>query len=143
MTTPLRAETLIEVPFHDVDVMGIVWHGHYLKYFEIARTALMREAGMDLDAMALTGCAWPVVTCEIKYIKPLRYGQKVRVEAAFVEYEDRLKIAYTVRDGGSGERLTRATTVQLAVDAKTGALGVGTPEILIAAIERAMADAGA
>lgn len=140
MTTPLRAEIQIEVPFHDVDVMGIVWHGHYIKYFEIARTALMRKAGIDLDAMALTGLAWPVVTCEIKYIKPLRYGQAVRVEAAFVEFEDRLKIAYTVRDGSSGERLTRATTVQLAVDAKTGELGSGTPEALIAAIAQATAD---
>ncbi|HXC17084.1 MAG TPA: acyl-CoA thioesterase [Holophagaceae bacterium] len=143
MTAALRAEIQIEIPFHDVDVMGIVWHGHYIKYFEIARTALLRKADMDLDAMALTGCAWPVVTCEIKYIKPLRYGQRVRVEAAFLEYEDRLKIAYTVRDLASGERLTRATTVQLAVDAKTGELGSGTPEVVMAAIERAMADAKA
>ena len=143
MTTPLRAEIQIEVPFHDVDVMGIVWHGHYIKYFEIARTALMRKAGMDLDAMALTGCAWPVVTCELKYIRPLRYGQTVRVEAAFLEYEDRLKIAYTVRDAVSRERLTRGTTVQLAVDAKTGDLVPGTPEAVVAAIEKAMADAGA
>src|SRR5690348_15431957 len=141
MTTPLSAEVRIEIPFHDVDVMGIVWHGHYIKYFEIARTALLRKAAMDLDAMALTGCAWPVVTCELKYIKPLRYGQVVRVEAVFLEYEDRLKIAYTVHDAASGERLSRGTTVQLAVDAKTGELGSGTPGAVIAAIEKAMADA--
>lgn len=142
MTTPLRAEIQLEIPFHDVDVMGIVWHGHYLKYFEIARTALMRKAGLDLDATALTGCAWPVVTCEIKYIKPLVYGQTVRVEAAFLEYEDRLKIAYTVRDAASAERATRAVTVQLAVDSRTGELGSGTPPAVVAAIEAAMAAAG-
>ena len=141
MTASLRAEIQIEIPFHDVDVMGIVWHGHYLKYFEIARTALMRKVGMDLDAMALTGCAWPVVTCEIKYVKPLRYGQIIRVEAEFLEYEDRLKIAYTIRDPETGERLSRATTVQLAVDAKTGELGSGTPGPMVAAIAKALADA--
>lgn len=140
MTTPLRAEVQIEIPFHDVDVMGIVWHGHYLKYFEIARTALMRKARLDLEAMALTGCAWPVVTCEIKYIKPLRYGQIIRVDAQFLEYEDRLKIAYTVLDPESGERLSRATTVQLAVDARTGDLSSGTPQPVIAAIVKAMGD---
>lgn len=143
MTALLHAEIQIEIPFHDVDVMGIVWHGHYIKYFEIARTALMRKAGMDLDAMALTGCAWPVVTCEVKYIKPLRYGQMVRVEAAFVDYVDRLKIAYIVKDAASGERLTRGATVQLAVDGRTGELASGTPDAMVQAIERAMGDPSA
>ena len=141
MNTPLHAEIQVEIPFHDVDSMGIVWHGHYLKYLEIARTALMRKAGMDIDAMARTGCAWPVVTCEIKYIKPLRYGQLIRVEAGLVEYEDRLKINYTVLDAATGERLTRATTVQLAVDARTGELGSGSPDAMVAAIVKAMQEA--
>ena len=75
MTPPLTAAVTLEVPFHDVDSMGIVWHGHYLKYFEIARTALMRRVGMDLAEMNASGCVWPVVTCEVKYLRPLRYGQ--------------------------------------------------------------------
>ena len=137
MRPPLRADIPIEVPFHDVDMMGIVWHGHYVKYFEIARTALMRKAGLDLEEMARTGCAWPVVTCEIKYIKPLRYGQKVFVEATLLDYEDRLKIAYAIRDAESGAKLSKAATVQLAVDAKTGELAPGTPAAMIAAINSA------
>ena len=39
MTLP-EAEIIIRVPFHDVDLMEVVWHGHYAKYFEIARCAL-------------------------------------------------------------------------------------------------------
>ncbi len=134
---PLRAEIPFEVPFHDVDSMGIVWHGHYLKYFEIARTALMRAAGLDLDTMAATGCAWPVVTCEIKYLKPLRYGQKARVEATLLEHEDRLKIAYAIFDATGGDKLTKATTVQLAVIAATGELANGTPPAMAEALARA------
>ncbi len=134
---PLHAEISLEVPFHDVDSMGIVWHGHYLKYFEIARTALLRKAGLDLDSMAATGCAWPVVTCEIKYLRPLRYGQKVAVEATLVEHADRMKIAYAIHDAVSGEKLTKAVTVQLAVDAGTGALADGTPPAMVAALDRA------
>lgn len=137
MRPPLRAEVPLEVPFHDVDMMGIVWHGHYLKYFEIARTALMRLAAMDMDAMARTGCAWPVVTCEIKYIKPLRYGQKLRVEATLLDYEDRLKIAYAIHDAESGVKHSKATTVQLAVDAATGELATGTPRAMVEAFDRA------
>jgi acyl-CoA thioester hydrolase len=33
----------LEIPFHDVDMMQVVWHGHYAKYFEIARCALLEK----------------------------------------------------------------------------------------------------
>ena len=38
---PLAASAQVEVPFHDVDAMDVCWHGHYLKYFEIGRAALV------------------------------------------------------------------------------------------------------
>ena len=139
MTAPLQANVTLEVPFHDVDSMGIVWHGHYLKYFEIARTALMRRAGMDLAEMNASGCVWPVVTCDIKYLRPLRYGQTFRVEATLEDYDCRLKISYAIHDLDSGERLTRGTTVQFPVDAATGATRYETPTGLVEAIERARA----
>jgi acyl-CoA thioester hydrolase len=139
MTAPLQASVTLEIPFHDVDSMGIVWHGHYLKYFEIARTALMRLTGMDLTEMRASGCVWPVVTCEVKYIRPLRYGQKVCVEALLEDYDCRIKIAYVIRDPESGERFTRATTTQFPVDALTGEVRYDTPTELVLAIERAMA----
>ncbi len=137
MTAPLRAEVTLEIPFHDVDVMGIVWHGHYVKYLEIARTALMRKAGLDVPEMTATGCGWPIVTCELKYIKPLRYGQRVTVEAVLEEYEQRLKVAYVLRDAESGTRLSRASTVQIAVDMATGEVRFETPETMVAAIDQA------
>ncbi|WP_257312814.1 acyl-CoA thioesterase [Geothrix fuzhouensis] len=136
--TFLQTSVTLEIPFHDVDSMGIVWHGHYLKYFEIARTALMRRAGLDVADMLATGCAWPVVTCEVKYIRPLRYGQRILVEAYLEEYEFRIGIAYTVRDETTGERLTRGRTRQLPIDSATGELCPGTPPGMIAAIERAL-----
>ena len=137
MTPHLQAEVTLEIPFHDVDSMGIVWHGHYLKYFEIARTALMRKAGLDLAEMRASGCSWPVVTCEVKYLRPLRYGQKIRVEAVLEDYDCRLRISYVIRSLENGERLTRASTTQFPIDAQTGEARYETPAGLIAAIERA------
>lgn len=137
MPSPLRAEVTLEIPFHDVDVMGIVWHGHYVKYLELARTALMRKAGLDLPEMNASGCGWPVVTCELKYIHPLRYGQQVRVEAELVEFEQRLKIAYVLRDPATGRKLTKASTVQLAVDLATGETRFETPAGMVAAFRKA------
>lgn len=37
------AEVELTVPFHDVDMMGVVWHGNYFRYFEIAREALLNQ----------------------------------------------------------------------------------------------------
>jgi acyl-CoA thioesterase FadM len=36
------------VPFHDLDPMQIMWHGNYLKYFDMTRSALFADAGVDL-----------------------------------------------------------------------------------------------
>ena len=38
-------EVTLKVPFYDLDPMQIVWHGHYLKYFDIARSELLRPPG--------------------------------------------------------------------------------------------------
>ena len=37
----LHTDTEILVPFFDVDTMNVVWHGHYIKYLEVARCALL------------------------------------------------------------------------------------------------------
>ncbi len=138
MPSTLSAEVSLEIPFHDVDSMQIVWHGHYIKYFEIARTALMRLARMDAPDMARTGCGWPVVTCEVKYLRPLRYGQQVKVIATLEEFESRLAVGYVIRDAATGERLTKGRTVQLAVDMATGQVQFETPEPVAAAFRSAL-----
>ena len=89
METPeLVASIDIEVPFHDVDVMKVAWHGHYIKYFEIARCALLRKFNYDYPQMDASGYLWPIVECHLKYVKPAFYGQKLRVEATLLEYQD-------------------------------------------------------
>ena len=44
----IAAEIEFDVAFHDVDMVGVVWHGHYLRYFENARWALMDRLGYGL-----------------------------------------------------------------------------------------------
>lgn len=141
MTKPvnLSAEVEIEVPFHDVDVMQVVWHGHYVKYFEIGRCALLRRFDYDYREMEESGYLWPVVDCHLKYVRPARYGQRVVVRAELLEYENRLKIAYEIRDAQSGERLTTGTTVQVAVDGANNELQFVSPAIVIEKVERACA----
>ena len=136
MTALLEAEVELLVPFHDVDAMGVVWHGHYVKYLEVARTELLRRFRYDYGDMRDSGYLWPVVRCELKYVKPARYGQRLKVRAALVEADPRLRIRYEIRDAESGARLTRAETVQAAVDAATGELQLCAQPLVAELLER-------
>ena len=51
------------VAFHDVDLATVVWHGHYLKYFENARWALMDRIGFGLEQCAPPAMAGPSSSC--------------------------------------------------------------------------------
>jgi acyl-CoA thioester hydrolase len=133
----LTGEVVIEIPFHDVDAMGVAWHGHYVKYLEIARTAMMRQVGLDFQQMQDWGVIWPVVVCNLKFIRSLRYGQKVRVRAELVEYQARLRVRYLLTDAETGQRVNKAETIQLAVTSGTGELLFECPPMLTEAIAKA------
>ncbi len=138
----VAAELEVVVPFHDVDLAQVVWHGHYLKYLENARWALMDQLGVGLAAMLDSGFGWPVVDLQVKYLRLTRYADRLRVRAALVDWESRLTIVYLVTDAASGERVARAQTRQVAVDTATGLLQFSSPPAFVAAIEAALARAG-
>lgn len=134
--TTLTAEASFDVPFHDVDAMEVVWHGHYVKYFEYARTLLLRQINYDYPEMRASGYSWPVVECYLKYVRPARYGSRLIVRAELREFENRLRIAYEIRDEASGERLTKGYTSQVAVRMSDGELQFVSPDCLLARLER-------
>ncbi|HEY7379236.1 MAG TPA: acyl-CoA thioesterase [Steroidobacteraceae bacterium] len=125
-----QAEIALEIPFHDLDPAGYVWHGHYAKYLELARCELLKQFDYNYDAMTRSGFLWPVVDLQMRFIKPLRFGDKVIVRAALEEWEYRLRIEYLIRSAADGQRLTKASTVQVAVNASTGEMCLRSPDIL-------------
>lgn len=126
-----KASISIEAAFHDIDAMGVVWHGHYLKYFELARTALFRRLGFDFPEMARSGYLWPVIEVQCRYAAPMRYGQAVTVAAALEDTAHRVKVAYEITDKKSGRRVAKGHTVQVAVQAKTGRMALVTPDVFL------------
>ena len=127
----LSAEVEIEIPFFDVDPMRVAWHGNYVKYFEMARCAMLRKIDYDYPKMHESGYMFPVVEIYLRYVKPARYGQVVVAVAELLEYENRLKIGYRITDRASGQRLTKGWSVQVAIDARTRELQFVSPKILI------------
>lgn len=126
----LSAEIELSPAFHDIDLMEVVWHGHYLKYMELARCALLTRLDYDYPQMRESGYAWPVVDVRVKYIRPVSFGRKVLVRAEIVEWENRLKVEYEIRDASTNERLTTAHTIQVAVDIATREMQYVCPRVL-------------
>lgn len=131
-----RHSTEIQVPFFDVDAMFIVWHGHYIKYFEIARCDLLEKIHYTYNDIRNDGYAFPIVKLDLKYIKPARFGQWIRIDMAVVNIDTCLRIDYTIVDKETGIKLTRGSTTQAVVQLSTGELQFQTPEKLIQAMQQ-------
>ena len=126
----MHADVIIEVPFHDVDIMDVVWHGHYLKYFEIARCKLLDQFDYNYKQMRDSGYAWPIIESHVRYAHGILFEQKIRIRATLKEWENRLKIEYQIFDAESGKRLTKGYTTQVAVDMHTKEMCYQSPQIL-------------
>jgi acyl-CoA thioester hydrolase len=126
-----RAETEIQVQFFDLDPMEVVWHGHYVKYLEMARCALLDTIDYNYTQMKASGYAWPVIDMHLRYVDSARFGQRLKVRAEIAEWENRLKIDYLITDAASGHRLLRGSTTQVAVDIATREMCFVSPAVLL------------
>lgn len=126
-----RAEVEFEVPFHDVDMMAVAWHGNYVRYLETARCRLLDAIDYNYLQMQASGFVWPVIDLRIRYAAPALFAQRLRIEARLSEWEHRLKIDYTIRCADTRQRLTRAWTVQVAVGIEDREMRLTSPDVLI------------
>ena len=81
----LKNTTEVSVRFSEVDSLRVVWHGHYVKYFEDGREAFGRQYGLGyLDIFNAEGLAVPIVDLETKFKRPLEYGDTAIIETTFI-----------------------------------------------------------
>lgn len=134
----IHADTEVLVPFFDVDSLNIVWHGHYVKYLEVARCALLDKLGHDYNQMRDSGYAWPVIDLQLRYVRGAVFGQRLNVRASLVEWENRLKIDYLITDVTTGERMTRASTTQVAVEIASREMQLASPKVFLDIVQKAL-----
>ena len=127
----IQAETIVKVPFYDMDSMGVAWHGNYAKYLEVARCALMDQLDYNYVQMQESGYAWPIVNLNVKYIRPLFFNQEVKITTNLYEYENCIKIKYLITDLKTGQKLAKADTMQIAINLTTGETCFVSPAIFL------------
>lgn len=108
--------------------MGIVWHGHYVRYFEDGREAFGNHFGLSYLDFYKQGIAVPIVSLHCDYKRPLRYGHTMIIRT---HYEPtpaaKLIFRYEVFEKDTNELMATGTTTQVFVDSKTFELYLTPP----------------
>ena len=119
----------IDIRFSEVDMMGVVWHGHYAVYFEDAREAFGVKYGLEYLMMYDKGFVEPLVELTFKYKRPIIYGMKSEIEIIY-RPTDAAKIIfdYEIRDAETKEVFTMGHSVQVFMDRYTHQLELNNPD---------------
>jgi acyl-CoA thioester hydrolase len=124
----LTHETEVIIRFNEADPLGIVWHGHYIRYFEDGRESFGKKYGISYLDFYNHGLAVPVVSIDCQYKRPLRYGDILIVEASYIPTEAaKLKFNYKMFESKEGELVAVGSSLQVFVNAKTFDLQLTNP----------------
>ncbi len=109
--------TEIKVRFSEVDSMKVVWHGHYVKYFEDGREAFGTQYGISYLDFFSNGILVPIVNVEVDYKRFLLVGERAVIETKYVESKAaKLKFVYTIYNAESREIVATGKSVQVFLD---------------------------
>jgi acyl-CoA thioester hydrolase len=79
------SETKVRVRYGETDKMGVVYHGNYAEYFEVARAESIRQLGSTYKEMEAMGIVMPVVELHIKFLRPAHYDDLLNVKTILKE----------------------------------------------------------
>ncbi len=116
MVQSVSTSVRLKVPYYDIDMMQIVWNGHYLKYFEEARQAFFREYGLDLSRyMEEKKYVFPVIRSTVKHIRPLRLGDEFICSASLKEARIKIVLDFEIKLTANGQVCAKGQSEQVAV----------------------------
>jgi acyl-CoA thioester hydrolase len=105
----------IQLLYADTDMMGVMYHANYLKWFELGRTQLITDLGFSYVGMEKEGFFAPVYDIHVQYKKALRYGDTAFVKT-WIEENDGLKTVYGYQIvNGEGDLCAQGTSTHIVV----------------------------
>lgn len=118
----------IQVRFNEADPLGIVWHGHYVRYFEDGREAFGKQFGISYLDFYGRGLAVPIVSIHCDYKKPLRYNDTMILTTIYEPTPAaKLLFRYEIMEAGRHELIATGSSTQVFVDSKTFELHLTIP----------------
>lgn len=134
-------ETLIKVRFNEVDAYRIAWHGHYVAWMEAGRNDLAGRFGLDAAQIADSGYLAPVVVLELKFIRPARFGEELRVRTTLRRTETATLEFVCDMFGEDGKLSASGRTVHALTD-RDGVLQYALPQVIAERLQGLMAFLG-
>ena len=126
----LTATAMYRVPFHDIDVMNIVWHGNYFRYFELARTALVQSIGFDWPDVREWGFVMPVVDVAAHFKRSVIYNQELRLVATCSDpMLPAFDLKYEVRSADNKTLHVTGTSRQVYFDVAENSISYALPAV--------------
>ena len=112
-------ETFVKVRYAETDQMGVVHHGNYPQYLEIARIDWLDSLGVSYKSMEEEGIMLPVFELNLKYHKPITFNENLKIETRLRETPNvKIIFDYNIFNEG-GEKVTSATSILVFMDSKT------------------------
>jgi acyl-CoA thioester hydrolase len=128
MKNELSNTTEILVRFNEADPLGIVWHGHYIRYFEDGREAFGAMYNLKYLDVYKKGFVTPVVSVQCDFKKSLRYGDTVRVETNYMPTDAaKLKFTYRLFNAATGDLVASGSSVQVFLSKEESLLQLSNP----------------
>jgi acyl-CoA thioester hydrolase len=113
----LKSIKEIEVRFNELDMLGIVWHGNYIKYFEDGRENFGHKYGISYDDLKREKIVAPIVSVKCDYKKFVRYGEKLMIETIYTDHlAAKFVLDYSITRLTDNEVVAKGQTVQVFTD---------------------------
>ena len=107
----------IRVRYGETDQMRVAYYAHYLNWFEVGRSHLLRELGMSYRKVEQEAVFLPVVEAHCRYLKPARYDDLLRITTKVSQPKRaRLLFEYEVHRAGDEQLLATRSTTHVAMD---------------------------
>ena len=126
----MKHENIVKIYYKDTDSYGIVWHGAYIKWFEVGRVELSYLAGIDFKTLDNMGILLPVVELNCRYKSPARVMDELLVTTEIKELKQiSITFLHTIKNIKTENLILTATTTVVPTD-RNGKLMKKMPDYL-------------
>ncbi len=133
----ITSETVLKVRYSETDQMGVVHHGNYAQYLELARIDWLSRLGVSYKSMEESGVMLPVFTLDFKFKKSAFFDDELTVKT-FLKKIPTARIVFDYKIYNQNQDLlTIASSTLVFVDTKTRK-PILCPPYLLEIIEKAL-----
>jgi acyl-CoA thioester hydrolase len=110
-------------------MLGIVWHGHYVRYFEDGREAFGNQYNLGYLDFYNNGYVVPIVNIQCDYKRFLRYGDRIIIETTYTpNLSAKINFQYRILNAATEEVIVTGSTIQVFLSSDTLTLQLTNPD---------------